>query len=77
MTERSPAPDVRVGSTTDGLTPISSASRRFGATWHQWVSLVIVAVAAICADQLTKAIVTNRLDLGDEVHVVGPFSIHT
>ena len=73
---RAPAPDVRVGSTTDGLTPISSASRQMGATWHQWFSLGLVAVAALCADQLTKAIVTNRLDLGDEVHVVGPFSIH-
>jgi signal peptidase II len=74
--ERAPAPDVRVGSTTDGLTPISSASRQFGATWHQWVSLGLVAIAALCADQLTKAIVTSRLDLGDEVHVVGPVSIH-
>jgi len=69
-------PDVRVGSTTDGLTPISSASRQMGATLHQWVSLGLVAVAALCADQLTKAIVTNRLDFGDEVHVIGPFSIH-
>ena len=69
-------PDVRVGSTTDGLTPISSASRQLGATLHQWVSLGIVATAALGADQLTKAIVTNRLDLGDEVHVIGPFSIH-
>ena len=76
MSERAPAPDVRVGSTTDGLTPISSASRRMGATWHQWISLALVAVAALCADQLTKAIVTNRLELGDEVHVAGPFSIH-
>ena len=76
MTERVPAPDIRVGSTTDGLTPISSASRQMGATWHQWVSLGLVAVAARCADQLTKAIVTSRLDLGDSVHVVGPFSIH-
>jgi signal peptidase II len=76
LTERAPAPDVRVGSTTDGLTPISSASRQFGATWHQWVSLGLVAIAALCADQLTKAIVTSRLDLGDEAHVIGPVSIH-
>ena len=76
MTERAPAPDVRVGSTTDGLTPISSAIRPLGATLHQWVSLAAVALAALGADQLTKAIVTNRLDLYDEVHVAGPFSIH-
>ena len=74
MTER--APDVRVGSATDGLTPISVAERRFGATWHQWLSLAAVGLTALGADQLTKAIVTNRLDLGDEVHVVGSFSIH-
>ena len=74
MTER--MPDVRVGSTTDGLTPISSARREFGATWPQWASLSAVALAALAADQLTKAIVTSRLDLGDAVHVVGPFSIH-
>jgi signal peptidase II len=69
-------PDIRVGSTTDGLTPISSARAQLGATWHQWLSLAAVALAGLGADQLTKAIVTNRLGLGDEVHVVGPFSIH-
>ena len=67
---------MRVGSTTDGLTPISVASRQLGARWPQWVSLAAVALAALGADQLTKAIVTSRLDLNDEVHVVGPFSIH-
>ena len=68
--------DVRVGSTTDGLTPISMAERPFGATWLQWTSLAAVALAALGADQLTKAIVTRRLDRNDEVHIVGPFSIH-
>jgi signal peptidase II len=78
LTERlSPrAADVRVGSTTDGLTPISVAERQLGATWPQWASLATVGLAALGADQLTKAIVTSRLDLFDEVHVVGPFSIH-
>jgi signal peptidase II len=68
--------DVRVGSTTDGLTPISMAERQMGATWVQWVSLAAVAFSALAADQLTKAIVTSRLDLYDQVHVVGSFSIH-
>jgi signal peptidase II len=68
--------DVRVGSTTDGLTPISVAERPLGASWPQWVSLAAVALSALGADQLTKAVVANRLSLGDEVHVVGPFSIH-
>jgi signal peptidase II len=78
LTERvsSRPADVRVGSTTDGLTPISVAVRPLGASWAQWVSLGAVALAAVIADQLTKAIVTSRLDLGDEVHVVGPFSLH-
>jgi signal peptidase II len=78
LTERvsSQPADVRVGSTTDGLTPISVAVRPLGASWPQWVSLAAVGSAAVIADQLTKAIVTSRLDLGDEVHVVGPFSLH-
>jgi signal peptidase II len=78
LTERvsSRPADVRVGSTTDGLTPISVAVRPLGASWAQWISLGSVALAAVIADQLTKAIVTSRLDLGDEVHVVGPFSLH-
>jgi signal peptidase II len=78
LTERlqSRPADIRVGSSTDGLTPISMAERPFGATLPQWLSLVAVALAALGADQLTKSIVRGRLDLNDEVHVVGPFSIH-
>jgi signal peptidase II len=78
VTERlqSRSPDIRVGSSTDGLTPISMAERPFGATLAQWLSLIAVALAALGADQLTKWIVTSRLDLNDEVHVIGPFSIH-
>ena len=79
MTEqpvRSRVADVRVGSATDGLTPISAAERPLGANLTQWLSLATVAIAAVIADQLTKAIVTNRLDLYDQVHIVGPFSIH-
>ena len=67
--------DVRVGSATDGLTPISVAERRLGAGWPQWLSLAAVALAAIGADQLTKAIVSSQLALDEAVHVVGPFSI--
>jgi signal peptidase II len=78
VSERAPSrpPDVRVGSATDGLTPISMAERPVGAGWPHWLSLLTVALAAVGADQLTKAIVTNRLGLNDEVHVVGPLSIH-
>ncbi len=73
---RSRVADVRVGSATDGLTPISAAERPLGANLTQWLSLATVAIAAVIADQLTKAIVTNRLDLNDQLHIVGPFSIH-
>jgi signal peptidase II len=78
LTERLPSrsADIRVGSTTDGLTPISVAERSFGASWPQWLGLGSVALAGVAADQLTKSIVTSRLDLNDQVHVVGPFSIH-
>ena len=76
MTEPARRADVRVGSATDGLTPISVAERPLGAGWSQWAGLACVAVAAVAADQLTKAIVSSRLELNDEAHVVGPLSIH-
>jgi signal peptidase II len=68
--------DVRVGSATDGLTPFSVAARSLGAGVSEWLALGAVAVAAIAADQLTKHIVSSKLTLGDQVHVVGPLSIH-
>lgn len=68
--------DVRVGSSTNGLTPISAAERPMGARSHQWIGLGAIAAAAIGADQLTKQLVTGTLALDQEVHVVGPFSIH-
>jgi signal peptidase II len=76
LTEPARHVDVRVGSATDGLTPISVAERQLGAGWAQWVGLAAVALAALTADQLTKAIVSNRLGLDDSVHVIGPLSIH-
>ena len=75
MSEPARRADVRVGSATDGLTPISVAERRLGAGWSQWVALAAVALAAVGADQLTKAIVSSQLALNEAVHVVGPFSI--
>jgi signal peptidase II len=68
--------DVRVGSSTDGLTPFSVAARSLGAGVSEWLALAAVAVAAIAADQLTKHIVSSKLALGHQVHVVGPLSIH-
>ena len=68
--------DVRVGSSTDALTPVSVAERSLAAGAAQWAGLGAVVLAAIAADQLTKLIVSSQLEIGDSLHVVGPFSIH-
>lgn len=68
--------DVRVGSSTDALTPISVAKRPLRAGLPQWLGLAAIGLAAIAADQLTKHIVTGHLALDDGIHVVGPFWIH-
>ncbi len=76
MTEPARHVDVRVGSSTDALTPVSVAERSLAAGARQWAGLVAVAAAAVAADQLTKQLVASRLPLGDEVDVAGPVSIH-
>lgn len=68
--------DIRVGSATNALQPISSAERPLGAGVAQWVALLVIAGAAVAADQLTKWIVVRQLELGDAVDVLGPLSIH-
>ena len=75
MSEPARKLDVRVGSSTDALTPVSRATRSFAATRGQWLSLAAVALAAIVADQMTKWIVASNLELGDGVHILGPFWI--
>ena len=67
---------MRVGSSTDGLTPLSVAERSLAAGVWQWAGLVTVALAAVLADQVTKHVVTSTLKLDDSVHVIGPLSIH-
>ena len=71
-----PQPDIRFGSATNALEPVSVAERSFAATPFQWLGLAAVVFAALGADQLTKNIVSSRLDLDDQVHVVGPLWIH-
>ena len=68
--------DVRVGSSTDGLAPVSFAERSLAAGPMQWIALMAIALTAVAADQLTKHIVSSQLTLGDGVHVLGPFWIH-
>jgi signal peptidase II len=77
MTEPAPRTiDVRVGSSTDALTPVSVAERSLAAQVPQWAGLGAVVLAAIAADQLTKLIVSSQLELDESIHVIGPFSIH-
>jgi signal peptidase II len=76
LTEPARKQDYRPGSRTDGLAPISVAARSLAAQPTHWFGLATVALAAIFADQLTKHVVASELPLDDEVHVVGPFSIH-
>jgi signal peptidase II len=70
------SPDVRVGSSTNALAPVSVAERSLGAGPWQWAGLCAVAVAALAGDQLTKYVVTSELDLNDSVTVAGPLEIH-
>ena len=76
MTEHLRRADVRVGSSTDALTPLSVAERKLGAGPVQWLGLGAIALAALAADQLTKRIVTDHLRLDEGIRVVGPFWIH-
>jgi signal peptidase II len=69
-------PDVRVGSATDGLTPLAVAERSLAASLVQWLALAAITLAAVGADQLTKYVVTSHLRLDDGLHVAGPFWIH-
>jgi signal peptidase II len=68
--------DVRIGSSTNALQPISGAERRLGAGRAQWIALLVIVSTGIVADQLTKALVVAQLPLGDTAVTIGPFSIH-
>jgi signal peptidase II len=69
-------PDVRVGSSTNALAPVSVAERSLGAGAWQWAGLCAVAAAAVAGDQLTKYVVTSELALNESVSVAGPLEIH-
>lgn len=78
MSEPQPthAADIRVGSSTNGLAPVSIAERSLAAGRLQWLGLISVALAAVIADQVTKHVVTSTLALDEQLHVIGPLSIH-
>src|SRR5579863_4969620 len=71
-----PQPDVRIGSSTNALVPVSVAERSLAAGPWEWLSLVLVAGAAVAADQVTKHLVTSSLALDQSTRVVGPLTIH-
>jgi len=71
-----PAPDIRVGSSTNALAPVSVVRRDLGAGWWQWLGLAAVVVAALAGDQLTKQIVRTHLRIDESERVIGPLSIH-
>jgi signal peptidase II len=68
--------DVRVGSSTNALVPVSVAERFLGAGPWQWAGLAAVVAAAVIGDQVTKHVVTSRLALGESSKIVGPLAIH-
>jgi signal peptidase II len=76
VTEPARRLDVRVGSSTDALSPISTAKRSLAAGPAQWLALAAIALAAVAADQLTKHIVVSTLQLDEGTHVIGPLWIH-
>jgi signal peptidase II len=69
-------PDIRVGSSTNALAPVSVAERSLAAGPWQWAGLAAVVCAAVAGDQLTKHAVVSRLALDESSKVVGPLSIH-
>ena len=69
-------PELRVGSSTNALTPVWVVEQKLGAGWWQWLGLAAVAAAAVAGDQLTKQVVRSHLLIDESVKVVGPLSIH-
>ena len=67
MSEPAPRPtvDVRVGSATDGLAPVSVAERSLAAGAHEWVGLglVIGGSGSNLVDRVRLGHVTDFLDL--------------
>lgn len=71
-----PPPDLRVGSSSTALRPVSVVQRSLAAGPWQWAGLLTVASAAAAADQVTKHLVTSSLALNQSTHVLGPLTIH-
>ena len=70
------APDVRVGSSTNALAPVSVAERSLAAGRGSGPGSAPSCGRGLVGDQLTKYVVTSELSLGESVNVVGPLEIH-
>ena len=65
---------------TDAFRAISVAERSLSAERRQWIGLVVVALAAVTADQLTKHVVASSIRIDTAVklglrHPMGPFEL--
>lgn len=69
------APEVRVGSNGDALSPISSARRSFAPDAVAWATFAGAAATASLVDRVTKAAIGERLRYGVDTHLVGPLSL--
>jgi signal peptidase II len=70
-----PRAAVQPAPRTDAFRAISVAERSLSAERRQWVGLVVVALAAVTADQLTKHVVASSIRIDTAVKLIGPFSI--
>ena len=68
--------EARADPAPDAHPPKPGSERSLAAGPLHWIALLAVALAAVAADQVTKAIVVSKLALGESVHVIGPLSIH-
>ena len=75
LSQRPRQVDVRVGSATNALEPVSIAERPLGAGLGAVDRPRGGRGAAIGADQLTKWIVVEALRVGDGHEIVGPLAI--
>jgi signal peptidase II len=56
--------------------PVSVATRSFAPAVSQWLALIVVCLAGVAADQVTKEIIRSELALGEIVDLAGPFALH-
>lgn len=68
-------PELRVGANTVALSPISSASRKFGPGALAWALFVLVVLSTVAVDRLSKDAVGERLVYRADRRLLGPLSL--